>query len=438
MLLFWVAVALLTGTATAFVVLPLLSGLRQIGPPTDSADEVRRLAVYRDRRREIEAEREAGRLTADEARRSLEELLAEAATQFPGQSGDTAGGKSRPASASTGILVAAIVAAVLVPAVSLGLYARLGAPELVSGVRAAAGAQAEGEVSPQAMDKMIRDLEARTRSNPGDGNAWANLASAYKLKGDLKQALPAYEKATELAPAEPRLLTDHAEALAMAAGGQFEAKALALLERALAADPRDLKSLILMGVAQYRGGNLPRARQLLSASVESLPPESEDARQIQHILSQIDAQPGGAPASGPRVATPAGGAAPATGAPAAPGATAMAGATVRGSITIDDKLRKQVPAGAVLFLVVRAAEGSRVPLAASRLSADKLPQDFEIGDAQAMDTNRLLSSAPQIVLEARVSGSGNAMRQSGDLFGTSSPVKPGLSGVSIRIDQRVP
>jgi cytochrome c-type biogenesis protein CcmH len=49
-----------------------------------------------------------------------------------------------------------------------------------------------------------------------------------------------------------------------------------------------------------------------------------------------------------------------------------------------------------------------------------------------------LSSAGEVVVEARVSRSGNALPQSGDLFGRSAPAKPGIDRLRITIDQVVP
>jgi len=282
------------------------------------------------------------------------------------------------------------------------------------------------------------------KKSPGDRDGWQDLAEAQKMKGDMSAAIAAYDRAVALTtPPNARLLADYAEALTLSAGGRFDGKPVELLERALAADPGDIKSQVLMGVAQYRLGNLERARKHLSASLAGIPPQSEDAQQITHIIARIDAETGkgsgapvaagasppAAPSAGPQAAAAPGGAS-VKGAP---------GASITGTISLDDSLRKQVPAGAVLFVVARAASGPPgPPLAVTRLAADAWPRSFELGDAQAMDPNRPLSGAQQVVLEARVSATGTAMKQSGDAFGVSKPLKPGARDVVIRIDQRVP
>ena len=52
----------------------------------------------------------------------------------------------------------------------------------------------------------------------------------------------------------------------------------------------------------------------------------------------------------------------------------------------------------------------------------------------AMSPHLKLSTAAQVVVGARVSRSGNATPQPGDLIGQSAPVAPGGQGLRITID----
>ena len=79
-----------------------------------------------------------------------------------------------------------------------------------------------------------------------------------------------------------------------------------------------------------------------------------------------------------------------------------------------------------------------MPLAAKRLTPDRFPVSFELSEADAMNAGRKLSEAGPLVIEARLSRSGNAMRASGDLFGVSPALKAGTRDTTIRIDQVVP
>jgi len=442
MLSFWVAIALLCIGASAFVAWPLLSKRTTEASPARAADdEARRLAIYRDRRREIEAERQAGRLTDAEAARSLEELVAEAAQQFPDDARLAAArGASGPAPAQARprYLLSAVVA-LLVPAVALLVYVRIGSPGIV-GVDPQA---LTGRLTAEGLDEALRELEARVAGAPGDAEAWGMLAQARKLKGDLPQAIAAFEKAAALMPGNARLLADFAETLLMGNGGDFSGRPADLLERAYRADPADPKVLLMLGIARYRLGNAAGGLELLRKVRAAMQADSAEARQVGEIIARIESEtgagggpgaaaaPAGAPSAGAASTAAPAGAAPAAGAPAA-------AASIRGSVDIDPALAAGIPADAVLYVSARAASGPRVPFAALRLKAGGWPVAFELGDAQAMDPSRPLSSAGELVIEARISRSGDAMRRSGDEYGVSAPVRAGSRGVAVRIDQKVP
>lgn len=425
-MLLWVSIALLTLVVTAAVVWPLVSR-KSILVAEDDLD--RRVAVFRDRRDEIGRERVAGRLTEAEAEQALADLLRQMAEELPPEAiaGATPGrgpestsqsapNAARPAR-SRAPLVAGLALAVLLPLVAVGVYRTVGAPEI-------ALAQLEGRFGelandPQAQfDALVAEIEGRLRANPKDGEAWAVLAEAYKMIGNHGAAIEAFGKATALLPPNARLLADYAESTALAAGGDFSGRPTELLEQALAADPMDPKAIALMGAARYRAGDLPQARRYLGQLLGTLPPGSEDAARIGEVVARIDAE------------LAARGQAPAPAAPAGP-------AVLSGRVELAPALSGQVPPGATLFVVARAAQGPRVPVAVLRQPAAPLPHAFELGDANAMDPSRLLSTAGEIVLEARISLSGDATRKFGDLISEPVAVKPGSTGITLVIDRVV-
>ncbi|MGH8712422.1 MAG: c-type cytochrome biogenesis protein CcmI/CycH, partial [Casimicrobiaceae bacterium] len=107
-------------------------------------------------------------------------------------------------------------------------------------------------------------------------------------------------------------------------------------------------------------------------------------------------------------------------------------------VALSPALAAKVAPTDTVFIFARAAAGPRMPLAVLRVPAADLPKDFRLDDSMSMAPGVKLSSAGEVVVEARVSRSGNALPQSGDLFGRSAPTKPGGSGLRITIDQAVP
>lgn len=425
-MLLWVSIAVATVVATAVIVWPLLSARSPLQADARD-DERRRVAVFRDRKHEIEREHAAGRLSDAEAEQAQADLLRQVAEDLPdaAAAGGADEGEAAPRRAPT---LVALALAVLVPIIAVGVYQRVGAPDL-AGIDLRADHR---PVDAAEVEKLIGSIEQRTREKPDDGEAWAMLAEARRMQGRHADAVTAFEQAVRLLPPDARLLADFAESAALLAGGDFSGRPVSLLEQALAANPDEPKAIALMGAAQYRLGNLEGARGYLKKLHDGLPAGSDEAAQIGQALARIDAEIAQRGATTPPVRP----SAPAPGA-ASRDAKPAATSTVTGTITVDEKLASQVRPGDTLYVIARQAGGPPIPVAVLREPDARLPMQFSIGDANAMDPSRPLSSAGTLVLEARLSRSGNAMRQPGDLYGQRADVAPGQRDVSIVIDRVV-
>lgn len=426
---FWIVAALLTCAAIVTLVLPMVRAR-----PVHDDGEQRRLDVYRDRRQEIESERAAGRLGEAEAARALDELVGDVARQFPPPGGPDATAVPSPAHASPALRIIAAAVAVAIPLIAVPLYQRLGAPELVE----MSADELRAGVSEAQVEAAVADLRRRVEKNPEDGEAWAMLAEASRYRGDHAAAVPAFERAVKLLPPNAALLADYAESAALSRGGDFAGHPMALLEQALKAEPKDLRANAMMGVALYRAGRLAESLGHLRLVRDGMPPDAgEQAHAIAQLVTRIERElgtPDGQTGAQRPQANPQGPSGGSTGTPT------TAGTLLKGRVQVADTLRDKVDPKATVFIVARAAQGPRMPLAVARITAGQLPHEFSLGDADAMDPNRPLSSVPSVVVEARISSSGNATRASGDLFGVSEAVRPAaeLPTLSIVIDQTVP
>lgn len=430
----WISIAIVTLVATALVVWPILSTRRPQSDPRH--DDERRLAVFRDRKQEIDRERDAGRLTAAEAEQAQADLVRQLADDFPAaQAATLSPGASYASGSRRGAWLVALAVAVLVPLVAFGVYRQVGAPHLA----AVDGTGRDTQVGPEQIEAMIAQIEQRTREQPQDGEAWAMLAEARKMQGRHDEAVPAFEKALERIPDDPRLLTDFAESVALLAGGDFAGRPLQLLERALQIDPDEPKAVALMGAAQYRLGNLPRARSYLQQLAGFLAPGSDEARQIAGILERID---GEIAQAGQGMAPPVAGSGATGTRDGAPGAArapdGSAPAPIAGTARIDPSLAAQAADGGTLFVIARDPAGPPAPIAVLRVPDASFPATFSLDDSNAMDPARRLSSAGSLEIEARLSRSGQAMRAPGDLYGRVSGVRPGQRELEIVIDRVVP
>ena len=95
---------------------------------------------------------------------------------------------------------------------------------------------------------------------------------------------------------------------------------------------------------------------------------------------------------------------------------------MRVRVTLDPALAGQLQPGDTLFVFARAAEGPRMPLAIVRQTATADPVQVTLDDASAMAPQLRLSGFPQVVVGARISRSGNATPQPGDLEGQTEAI----------------
>ncbi|MEQ1657953.1 MAG: c-type cytochrome biogenesis protein CcmI, partial [Hylemonella sp.] len=231
-------------------------------------------------------------------------------------------------------------------------------------------------------------------------------------------ALKAYERAVALRRDDADLLADYADALALKNKRQLAGEPMKWVERALKADPRNLKALALAGTHAYERKDYKGAVKYWQQLTDYGTPGNELVQQIAPGLAQAREQAG----------------LPATAAISP--ATAL-GTSVSGTVTLAPALARQASPDDTVFIYARDAQGSRMPLAILRKQVRDLPLRFTLDDSLAMSPAAKLSGARQVIVEARVSKSGEARAQAGDLSGQTGPVSPGATSLTLEIRDTV-
>jgi cytochrome c-type biogenesis protein CcmH len=251
-----------------------------------------------------------------------------------------------------------------------------------------------------------------------------------------------------LVPDNADLLADYADSVGAAEGG-LRGKSLELIERALKADPTHWKALALAGTAAFNRKDYPQAVDYWERMKKTVPPGSPIAGSIDASIAEARELGGlkaGPPSGGQALAAGAGGAkgpssatpAPAPAPASAPQTSASSGATIAGTVSLAPALAAKVAPTDVVYIFARAAEGPKMPLAIIRKQVKDLPIPFSLDDSMAMQPNFALSNFSSIVIGARVSKSGGAAPQTGDLEGLSPAVKVGATGIAVVIDRTLP
>jgi cytochrome c-type biogenesis protein CcmH len=155
--------------------------------------------------------------------------------------------------------------------------------------------------------------------------------------------------------------------------------------------------------------------------------QPESLAQLRSLINEARQQLAQA-GEAPTTEAPSAGPAPAAPAPA-PAQKATGGAALSVKVSLDPALRERLAPGDTVFVYARAVEGPPMPLAVVRRPATELPFTVTLDDSMAMVPAMSLSRFDSVRVSARVSHSGNAMPQSGDLRGEVSPVKVASSSV---------
>lgn len=431
---FLVAAGLMCVLVLWLVLRPLLS--RRGVAAAAQADQLN-LAVLRDQLRELDVDREQGSIDATAyvaARGELELRVAE--DVHPAAQKSVSNGAANDTASPVPRWQAAGLALALVSGAAV-MYASLGTPRAMTATDSAAsssGSPSAMGVDPHADtqgEAMVAKLAERMAREPKDPNGWALLARSYSAMGRFVAASDAYSHLVALIPDDAQILSDYADVLAMTQNQKLHGEPERLLARALAADPKNVKALILMGDAVYERADLAAAAVHWKAALSLAPAGSEFAQLARDNLAHIGAPMDGTPAMPPSApSAPATAAAPA---PAAAPATATAGVSVSGMVELDPALRGQVSDTDTVFIVAKAVEGPRFPLAVLRKQVRDLPLKFTLDDSMGMMPGVTLSQFEKVVVSARISKSGNAIAAPGDVEAVSTPVKPGAGGIQLRI-----
>ena len=412
--------AVMTAIAVLWVVVPLLRR-RESGAGIETGGS--NLAILRTQLAELDADVGTGVLSAEQhasAKAELERRVLEEG----GSEGASAGG------VQSGGTAAAIVFALLIPLAALGMYLWIGEPD---GMRPEAAA-AEHQVTSKEVDEMVSRLAARLEKNPDDPRGWMMLARSYYVMKRMPEAVAAFEKAARTVNDDADFYADYADALAMSQGRKLDGRPMQLIQQALKIDPGHPKALAMAGSAAFFRKDYPGALAYWEKLLPLLPPDSEMGKSIASGIAEAR-ELGGIKGPVAAKAAPKPEAKPAKGVEAKP---AAGGASVSGRVTLAPAIAAKASPGDTLFILARAANGPRIPLAVLRKQVSDLPFEFTLDDALAMSPELKLSGFPEVIVAARISKSGNAIAQSGDLQGTSAPVKVGAKGLSITIDSVVP
>ena len=421
MIAFWIL-------AIAMVVVALFFLLRPLGLDINDSDVDRagqNVDIAKERLNELKIELEQGVISQpeyDQTRKELEQSLLNDIEQEPVE--NTTKDKS-----SANNRTIRFVLMFSVPVLAAGLYAYLGAPELLEGGQQRAAAPS-GHASSQdqsklgTVEEMVEKLAARMKEKPDNAEGWFMLGRTYMSLNRYEEAVAALEKTNKLVPNNPAVMLRYADALTMLRGGQISGKPFELIKKAVAIKPDDPTGLWLLGMGYEEQGEYQKAISYWNLLVPLLK-DDKSINEVTRLIQQAKRKSGNAIAD----------TAPVNVKPVEK--TVVKKLTVR--VSIAKSMLKNVSENDIVFIFARALQGPPMPLAAVRKQVKDLPVEVTLDDSMAMMPNMKISSFEKVHVVARISKSGSAMPQSGDLESEASVASAGQKEkIKLTISKSVP
>ncbi|KAF1718070.1 cytochrome C biogenesis protein [Pseudoxanthomonas yeongjuensis] len=288
---------------------------------------------------------------------------------------------------------------------TFALYRLMGTP--------AATGQVAANAMPTTLDEAILQLQAALERDPNQPQGWLLLGKSLASEGRLAESSDAFARAVKLLPDDPDLLVEAAQSRLYASPERkLDAQAIAWVRHALSVQPGHQRATWLLGISQRQEGQSAEAAKTWEPLLAQV-----DAATAATLRQQIDTAR--ADAGLPPLPAPAESASPATSANAL---------TVKVALDPDFAARARLRGDATVFVIARVPGGPPMPVAVEKHSLSELPLTVALDDGDSPMPTQKLSALKEVEVFARLSASGDPMRQEGDM--ESKPVRITLPATS--------
>ena len=407
-------VAIALALTFSVVTVLLWTMLRKPKPGRTDAPDEDNARIYREELQELNDAVQSGALAPADFERARQDLSIRVVQDIP-ETAEAAASAS--AGSSQRAVVSAVVMALVFPLLGSFVYLTLGDPMAVADPSLTARAEQDGAPDFAA---MAEKLKAKLKTNPNDVQSWVLLGRAHRNQNQYDEAIDAYNHAVAL-DTDDRLAIERVEAIAAKNGGQFKGEPWDVIRKILAKNPQHANALLLAGSAAFSEGQFKQALAHWTTLRSQLADGSQEAVAVDNALRAA------AEKAGVELGVQA----------KKPDPLANAASSISGRVTISDSIKAQANPTDVVFIYAHAEQGSPMPLAIMRTTVQALPLDFNLDDSMAMRPEAKLSGQSHVTVKARISKSGQAMPQPGDLVGTLPHVAVGAKQVKLTISEVV-
>ncbi|QSX41089.1 c-type cytochrome biogenesis protein CcmI [Shewanella cyperi] len=409
---FWILIALVVLVGLVLIWIPHFRQQKGLAKAEDVRQSTN-LALYKERLANLELELANQSLDQTEFD-ALKAELELSLLQDIKQGGKASAGLNK----NSRSLAWPLLMSVMLLAVTAFMYHRLGAFEELANPPVANNPHA-GMNPEQLMAQRLKMMEAAVAAEPENSQAWFSLGHAYISAGQYDKAMTAFDKVMALVGTYAEMLGPKATALYYKNDQQMTPEVQALIDQALALDPKDPSTLLLVGMDAFFSSDFTKAVTAWETILTSDRPDVDREALANAIATaRMRMQDSGAIPNDE------------THRPTAQ----VSELTV--TVSVKPELATQVQASDTLFVFARTTDGERIPLAVTKVKADAMPLTVKLDDSSAMSSDHKLSGAKVVDVIALLSKSGTVRPQTGDLQGRVASVKPGEQ-IQLMLDVQV-
>ncbi len=324
------------------------------------------------RKAELQRDLEQDLIDQEQFDLALEEISATLAIEL------TQGAVTTKESKPIGVTIWLVI--IMLPIFSIGVYQSL------STYSPTANAVSALDATPPSLEQSAEKIRQHLIDNPSDAQAWKMLGLSYFELNKIEESLKAYEKAYQLNPKDARLLVEYASTMISANDDQFTGRPVTLIKQALEIEPNAPDALYLAGMFAVSMQDFDLAKGLWNKALSALPEGSVDRQALLSILAELERE------QNPSVSH-----------------------TVTVGVTISDEILAKRSTEDFLMIYVKPAVGQPMPIAIEKLKIKDCSGQIILSDMNSIMPTKLLSEHDQVLVVARLSRTGSAMKQADDL-----------------------
>ena len=300
--------------------------------------------------------------------------------------------------------IISILIFILVPVFVLTIYSYIGSSNSIKLLATNTSSQELSNDNLVSVEEMLKGVERRLIDDPDNANDWLMLANSYVVLKRFTDAVRAYENLYRLNGDDPSLLFRYADVLAMANSGIFKGKPTELVKKGLQLDPENTMGLWLAGLAEYEEGRINKAIDYWQRVLPKLEKGSDEEKNIKKYI-EFAAKENNISLDNSAVEK-----------------TNLSEYSIKLNIELSSEF-SAVDIDNTVFIYAKPVNSNiKMPIVVLRKKVSDLPLELSLDDSMSMLPNNKLSGYESVIVLARISKTGNAKSEKGDLIGVSNPI----------------